>query len=33
MLQPSTHKPHPGNILIRYQIELMAQDLNDRKLI
>jgi hypothetical protein len=27
------HKPHPGNILKRYQIELIEQELKDRKLI
>lgn len=27
------HKPHQGNILKRYQIELIAQELKDRKLI
>jgi hypothetical protein len=27
------HKPHPGNILKSYQIELIVQELKDRKLI
>ncbi len=27
------HKPHPGNVLKRYQIELIGQELKDRKLI
>jgi hypothetical protein len=27
------HKPHPDNILKRYQIELIEQELKDRKLI
>ena len=27
------HKPHPGTILKRYQIEFIGQELKDRKLI